>query len=477
MSEYEPDECSFESTSEKSCKKLIPHCSPEYLRKLTQEGAELNEKLVGKCVENNFPMREKRLKNDLLNSDDENSTKKIENLENILNIKSEPNAEAIDTDKNQSEDKSVSYHNLLNSEYENSNNTIESFDKSLRVNTEEKDDIIDDKINKRENMFENPKLNTENNDFNRTNENLNDSKKMEEEKNIEVKNKIEKLTSTIAKFKFKNENSENEKENRKKFLSKKTKRNNEIKDDNNIKMTKQKPEDIFAVIYPVYRRDYYIKDFKEFFFNYLKEKANKLINNIELPKNKGKLQIHTPNRILYGGNSNEEDNKKLIDKTVKEVFIDQGNGEDLEGTSRQRDNEIIFNIIDEYQKNLQSKLKKKEIYKKQYEEIEKLNEQDEEIKQLKKKYEEIEKLSKQNEEIKELKKFLDLKIKDALDKYYISDEFGEFRSKAKIRYYDEKFKIERGRNLSLLESKKENEDNNFVKYVNLPFYRKKNGKK
>ena len=82
MSEYEPDECSFESTSEKSCKKLIPHCSPEYLRKLTPEGAELNEKLVGKCVENNFPMREKRLKNDLLNSDDENSTKKIENLEN-----------------------------------------------------------------------------------------------------------------------------------------------------------------------------------------------------------------------------------------------------------------------------------------------------------------------------------------------------------------------------------------------------------
>ena len=477
MSEYEPDEYSFESTSEKSCKKLIPHCSPEYLRKLTPEGAELNEKLVGKCVENNFPMREKRLKNDLLNSDDENSTKKIENLENILNIKSEPNAEAIDTDKNQSEDKFELYHNLLNSEDENSNNTIESFNKSLKINTEQKDDINDDIINKRENKLENPKLNTENNDFNQTNGNLNDSKRIGEEKNIEIKNKIEKLTSTIEKFKFKNGNCEKSKENKKKFLGKKKERNNEIEDDNNIKMTKQKREGIFAVIYPVYRRDYYIKDFKESFFNYLKKKANKLINNIELPKNKGKLQIHTPNRILYGGNSNEEDNKKLIDKTVKEVFIDQGNGEDLEGTSRQRDNEIIFNIIDEYQKNLQPKLKKKEIYKKQYEEIEKLNKQDEEIKQLKKKYEEIEKLSKQNEEIKELKKFLGLKIKDALDEYYDSVEFGEFRSKPIIRYYDEKFKIERGRNLSLLESKKQNEDNNFVKYVKLPFYRKKNGKK
>ena len=473
MSEYEPDEYSFESTSEKSCKKLIPHYSPDYLQKLTPEGNKLNENLFRKCVEDNFPMREKRLKYDLLNSKDEISNKKIEKLENILNINSEPNDEVIDTDKNQSEDK-FEYHNLLNSEDENSNNTIGSFDKPLRVNTEVKDDIIDDKINKRENMLENPKLNTENNDFNQISENLNDSKKMREERNIEIKNKIEKLTSTIAKFKFKNGNSENEKENQKKFLSKKTKRNNEIKDDNNIKMAKQKPEDIFAVIYPVYRRDYYIKDFKESFFNYLKKKANKLINNIELPKNKGKLQIHTPNRILYGGNSNEEDNKKLIDKTVKEVFIDQGNGEDLEGTSRQKDNEIIFN---EYQKNLQSKLKKKEIYKKQYEEIEKLNEQDEEIKQLKKKYEEIEKLSKQNEEIKELKKFLGLKIKDALDEYYDSVEFGEFRSKPIIRYYDEKFKIQRGRNLSLLESKKENEDNNFVKYVNLPFYRKKNGKK
>ena len=47
-------------------------------------------------------------------------------------------------------------------------------------------------------------------------------------------------------------------------------------------MAEQKPEDIFAVIYPVYRRDYYIKDFKEFFFNYLKEKANKLIMNLNI---------------------------------------------------------------------------------------------------------------------------------------------------------------------------------------------------
>ena len=135
-------------------------------------------------VEDNFPMREKRLKYDLLNSKDEISNKKIEKLENILNINSEPNDEVIDTDKNQSEDKFELYHNLLNSEDENSNNTIESFNKSLKINTEQKDDINDDIINKRENKLENPKLNTENNDFNQTNGNLNDSKRIGEEKRI-----------------------------------------------------------------------------------------------------------------------------------------------------------------------------------------------------------------------------------------------------------------------------------------------------
>ena len=444
MTEIEIDEISIESTSEKSCKKLIPNCNPDHLQKLTPEGSKLNEQLFQKCVENNFPIRENRLKYNLLNSKEENSNKKIEKLENILEISSEPNGEVIDTDENKNDDISVLYHNSLNSEDKNSNNTLEHFDYSLKTNTEKKYDINDDKINENKNILETPKLNSENNDFSKINENINDFKKIKEEKNIENKDKIEKFTSIISKLHIKNENLGDTIKNSKNFLGKKKERNNEVIDDDNIKMEKQKTENIFAVIYPIYRRDYYIKDFKEYFLNILKKKVNGLINNIQLPKKIGKLQLHTPNRKLYGGNSNEEDNKKFIDKTIKDVFIDQGSGEDKKGTSRQEDNEIIFNKIEIYQNNLSTKLEKKEIYKKQYEEIEKLNE------------------------------FLGLQIKDALDQYYDnSDEFGEFRSKAKIRYYDEKFKIERNRNLSLLEFKG-NDDNNFVKYVKMDFYRKNN---
>ena len=191
------------------------------------------------------------------------------------------------------------------------------------------------------------------------------------------------------------------------------------------------------------------------FLKFLKNKVNEQIINIKIGKKKGKLKIHTPNKELYGGNSKEEDNKKFIDKTVKEVFIDQSinkkdnnkQNKNKEGISRQKDNEVIFNIIEEYQETLLTKMGEKENYKKQYEEIQKL------------------------------KEFLGLKIRYALDMYYNSEEFGEFRSNPKIKYYDEKFKNERNRNLSLLEKKKENEPNNFVKLVEMPFYCKKPRKK
>ena len=54
MSEYEFDENSLESTSEKSCKQLIPSCNPDHLQKLTIEGSELNKQLIHKCVEDNL---------------------------------------------------------------------------------------------------------------------------------------------------------------------------------------------------------------------------------------------------------------------------------------------------------------------------------------------------------------------------------------------------------------------------------------
>ena len=231
-------------------------------------------------------------------------------------------------------------------------------------------------------------------------------------------------------------------ENQNIFLGKKTERNDE-------------KDDILNINNINYRHDYYITEFKGNFLKYTKNELNKLINKIKLCKKFGKHNIHTPNRELYGGNPKEEDNREFIYKTVEEVFIDQGikNDEQIEdennideeknkkGTSRQRDNEIIFNKIKEYQKNLLSKLDKDEKYQKQYAAIENLI------------------------------NFLNTKIEDVFNQYYVSGEFGEFRSRPKIKYYDEKFMKERDRNLSLLEK------NNFVELVKMPFYSSKKKKK
>jgi hypothetical protein len=218
-------------------------------------------------------------------------------------------------------------------------------------------------------------------------------------------------------------------ENQNIFLGKKTERNDE-------------KDDILNINNINYRHDYYIMEFKGNFLKYTKNELNKIINKIKLCKKFGKHNIHTPNRELYGGNPKEEDNREFIYKTVEEVFIDQG--EQKNDGSRQKSNEDIFKRIKEYQKKLKTKLDKDKKYQDQYDAIE------------------------------ELKNFLKKPIKDVLDEYYDdSEEFGEFRSNPKIRYYDEKFKNERNRNLSLLEKKEENEPNNFVKLVEMPFYCKK----
>ena len=256
-------------------------------------------------------------------------------------------------------------------------------------------------------------------------------------------NNIEKYMEII--FPFKNEDDEIS-ELKKNLLGNKRERNNE-KNENESKKTKS-PKKIFFKVNDCkehfnYRHDYYIMDFKSDFLKFSKKKLNDLINNIKLCKKFGKHNIHTPNRELYGGNPKEEDNREFIYKTVEEVFIDQGEqkNDDLKGISRQKSNEDIFNKIKTYQNNLLSKLNKGEKYQKQYDAIE------------------------------ELKKFLNKQIKDVLDEYYDSEEFGEFRSLPKIIYYDKQFMKERGRNLSLLEK------NNFAKIVLMPYYSDKNKKK
>ena len=441
MSYIELDSISYESTSEKSYKNFSPNCKSNNLQRLTEEGLELKEEYIKECVKNNFKIKDDVSNFNLFNSEYEKSNNTIENqnfsIEKKTELNNEPNDVSInqisnisscnlntlkDEQLNENKDdtftikESISYisnHDSSKSEGENSNKIIENLKDCLDI--QQNEDINNDNTKKREDISNKSICqlsNSDNKKYNNTNENQNN------------------------------------------LIGKKTKRNEELIDDN-TKKTNQKKEKIFGIIYPGYRHDYYIKDFKRMFLKFLKNKVNEQIINIKIGKKKGKLKIHTPNKELYGGNSKEEDNKKFIDKTVKEVFIDQSinkkdnnkQNKNKEGISRQKDNEVIFNIIEEYQETLLTKMGEKEQYKKQYEEIQKL------------------------------KEFLGLKIRYALDMYYNSEEFGEFRSNPKIKYYDEKFKNERNRNISLLEKKKENEPNNFVKLVEMPFYCKKPRKK
>ena len=230
------------------------------------------------------------------------------------------------------------------------------------------------------------------------------------------------------------------------FLGKKTGRSDAINEDNSKRQTHKK-EKIMDI---KYRHDYYIMAFKTNFLEFMKNKLNYLINNISLCKKFGQHNIHTPNRKLYGGNPKEKDNREFINKTVEEVFIDQGvqrkeeeNNEkninkdvDKKGISLQKENEIIFN-----------KIKNKICLTK---------------------FEHSQKYKEQSDAVEILIKLLSTKIRDVLDEYYDSEKFEEFRSNPKIKYFDDKFKKERNRSFSLLEK------NNFVKLVEMPFYIKKN---
>ena len=70
----------------------------------------------------------------------------------------------------------------------------------------------------------------------------------------------------------------------------------------------------------IYRKDYYIMDFKGNFLNWLLEELQSLIDNCKFCKKFGKTNFHIANRELYGGNPKEEANREFIDKTIEEVF-------------------------------------------------------------------------------------------------------------------------------------------------------------
>ena len=230
------------------------------------------------------------------------------------------------------------------------------------------------------------------------------------------------------------------------ILQKKTKRREiNCNEDDDGKDKKQKIFNIEKVENDkkfLYRKDYFIMDFKGNFLNWLLEELQSLIDNCKFCKKFGKTNFHIANRELYGGNPKEEDNREFILKTIEEVFtLTEEQKKRLNKISRQISNEEIIKKIKEYSEKLRVKIEKDEKY------IIQLN------------------------AIEEFLKFIRMPIKDALDIYYDSVEFIRFKSTRKIQYYDKMFYSERNRNFSLLEK------NNFVRFVNLPFYSKKNKEK
>ena len=286
---------------------------------------------------------------------------------------------------------------------------------------------VDDCLNERNSYS---KANYENS------ENFTSDKVEKCEDNFKLKKAPSEFSDCRTDNKFSYKNSEEEKsdnENEISLLNKKTKRKkincNDDEEDNISKKGKTKK----------YRREKYIKDFKTDFLLWVLLGMHDLIDKCKFCKKFGKRKIHKANRKLYGGNAKEEDNREFINKTIEEVFTlteDQKNS--LKKVSRQKANEELINKIkDYYYEKLLIKKEKDKKYLNQF------------------------------NAIKEFIEFIQLTIKDALDMYYDSDEFEKFKSRRVIQYYDEKFSSERNRGFSLLVK------NNFVAYVNLPFYSNK----
>jgi hypothetical protein len=242
------------------------------------------------------------------------------------------------------------------------------------------------------------------------------------------------------------EDNKNVEEKNRSFLGKKTERNN--KENEEIGKVEKKSKNksnnpIFDIKKEFdYRLNYFKMAFMGDFLYYVKEQLNKLLVNCNFCKKFGKEKFHGPNRKLYAGNPKEEDNREFIEKTIEEVFTDykpKGN-KALKSTSRQENNETLINKIKEYQMNLSIKLEKDEKYLNQF------------------------------KSINILLNYLKKTIKEVTNDYYDSDEFKVFKSDRKIRFYDDRFYYEKKRKFYLLEK------NNFVLLVQLPYYSNKKKK-
>ena len=214
-----------------------------------------------------------------------------------------------------------------------------------------------------------------------------------------------------------------------KMLSKKRKRNETNKNKKETKKNKSENNKIkFITTKLEYRRDDYIKDFKTNFLQYLLHKRG----NEEI-KILTKKKLHMPNCNLYQEEPGEKENKKFLKQSFREVFSDYG--------------EDILKLYPEITiKDLNSSLQ---------------------LKNAKLINELLGKINEDIEEHKKLKSLFESNMETLIYDYYESPSFEEFKKLREILFYDEHFKRERNRNISLLEK------GGFIDYVNWLIAQKK----
>ena len=192
---------------------------------------------------------------------------------------------------------------------------------------------------------------------------------------------------------------------------------NKVNDENNSIKKK-----IFEIIHPNYRFGHYIKAFKVNFLTYIHINLRNLYEKCNFDNEFENMTFHMPNSKKYQGNEKEKDNKEFMKKQIEEVFQDYDVNE-IEGTSRQKNNKYLIEKIYKI-KNFPS-----------------------------------------TPEQKALKDFLEMTIEKAIEIYYDSFEFQQFRKIRKIIFYDRQFSKEKYRNYSLLDKK-----NGFLRWVSEPYY-------
>ena len=244
---------------------------------------------------------------------------------------------------------------------------------------------------------------------------------IEKENNINGKNAKQ---TNICENKMDEIEKKNKKEINKRFkmLSKKRKRNETNKNKKETKKNKSENNKIkFITTKLEYRRDDYIKDFKTNFLQYLLHKRG----NEEI-KILTKKKLHMPNCNLYQEEPGEKENKKFLKQSFMEVFSDYG--------------EDILKLYPEITiEDLNSSLQ---------------------LKNAKLINELLGKINEDIEEHKKLKSLFESNMETLIYDYYESPSFEEFKKLREILFYDEHFKRERNRNISLLEK------GGFIDYVN-----------